>query len=111
LFTIDRNKKAKYYELLVILDIHTKDIWLTSSAQNKIYLLNETLKVLHNLMALEIKTINQNYAREYIKALAPRIKDDQIEYNSEINPLRVSGAHKPFPPFYCKCRTTTIILT
>jgi len=29
LFAIDRNKKAKYYKLLVILDVHTKDTWLT----------------------------------------------------------------------------------
>ena len=39
-------------------------------------------------------------AREYIKALAPWIKDDQIEYDSEMNPVGVSGAHTPFPPFH-----------
>jgi hypothetical protein len=49
-------------------------------------------------------------AREYIKALAPWIKDDQIEYDSEMNPVGVSGAHTPFPPFHWKCRTSTTIV-
>jgi len=49
-------------------------------------------------------------AREYIKALAPWIKDDQIEYDSEMNPVSVSGAHTPFPPFHWKCRTGTSLI-
>ncbi|MDD2300466.1 MAG: hypothetical protein PHU69_12625 [Fermentimonas sp.] len=48
-------------------------------------------------------------ARDYIKALAPWINDDQIEYDSDMNPVGVSGAHTPFPPFHWKCRTVTII--
>lgn len=36
--------------------------------------------------------------------------DDQIEYDSEVNPVGVSGAQTPFPPFHWKCRTGTEIL-
>ena len=49
-------------------------------------------------------------AREYIKALAPWIKDDQIEYDSDMNPVGVSGAHTPFPPFHWKCRTSSVMI-
>ncbi|MFA7538608.1 MAG: hypothetical protein WCY96_06595 [Candidatus Cloacimonadaceae bacterium] len=50
----------------MLLNVHTRDIWLTLSAKDKIYPLNYTLKVMHNLMALKIKSISQNDAREYI---------------------------------------------
>jgi hypothetical protein len=49
-------------------------------------------------------------ARYYIKALTPWIKDDQIEYVPEMNPVGVFGAHTPFPPFHWKCGTTTMFL-
>lgn len=53
-----------------------------------------------NQIALDTKSNSLNDAREYIKALAPWIKDDQIEYDSDMNPIGVSGTHTPFPPFY-----------
>lgn len=61
-------------------------------------------------MALDTKSNSLDDARDYIKALAPWIKDDQIEYDSEMNPVGVSGDHTPFPPFHWKSRTSTELL-
>ena len=69
----------------------------------------DALEVMDDLMALNTKSNNLDDAREYIKALEPQIKDDQIEYDSEMNPVGVSEAHTPFPTFHQKCRTTTIV--
>ncbi len=33
-------------------------------------------------------------------ALLENHKDDQIEYDSEMNPVGVSGDHTPSPPFH-----------
>ena len=62
------------------------------------------------LMALDTKSKSLDDARAYIKALAPWIKDEQIEYDSEMNPVGVSGAHTPFPTYHWKCRTSTQII-
>jgi hypothetical protein len=43
-----------------------------------------------NLKTLDTKSNSLDDARDYIKALAPWIKDDQIEYDSEMNPVVVS---------------------
>jgi hypothetical protein len=98
---------ARYYKLMVILDDRTSDICRALAAQDLIYPLNDAIEVMDNLMALDTKSNSLDDAREYIKALAPWIKDDQIEYDSEMNPVGVSGAHTPFPPFHWKCRTST----
>ena len=105
-----KKAKARYYKLVVILDDRTSDICRALAAQDKVYPLNDALEVMDNLMALDTKSNSLDEARDYIKALAPWIKDDQIEYDSEMNPVGVSGAHTPFPPFHWKCRTVTIIM-
>jgi len=105
-----KKAKARYYKLVVILDDRTSDICRALAAQDKIYPINDALEVMDNLMALDTKSNSLDDAREYIKAVAPWIKDDQIEYDSEMNPVGVSGAHTPFPPFHWKCRTTTEII-
>jgi hypothetical protein len=104
-----KKTKARYYKLLVILDDRTSDICRALASQDKVYPLNDALEVMDNLMALDTKSSSLDDAREYIKALAPWVKDDQIDYDSEMNPVGVSGAHTPFPPFHWKCRTTTEI--
>jgi len=104
-----KKAKVKYYKLVVILDDRTSDICRALAAQDKIYPLNDALEVMDKLMALDTKSNNLDDAREYIKALAPWIKDDQIEYDSNMSPVGVSGAHTPFPPFHWKCRTQTHI--
>ena len=104
-----KKAKARYYKLVVILDDRTSDICRALAAQDKTYPLNDALEVMDNLMALDTKSSSLEDAREYIKALAPWVKDDQIEYDSEMNPVGVSGAHTPFPPFHWKCRTSTTI--
>jgi hypothetical protein len=63
-----------------------------------------------SLMALDTESNSLDDARDYIKALTPWIKDDQIEYDSEMNPIGVSGAHTLFPPFHWKCRKATQIV-
>ncbi len=83
----NRTSQARCYKLVMILD--------------------DALEVMDNLMALDTKANNLDDARDYIKALAPWIKGDQIEYDSEMNPVGMSGAHTPFPPFHWKCRTTS----
>jgi len=103
-----KKAKARYYKLVVILDDRTSDICRALAAQDRVYPLNDAIEVMDNLMALDTKSNSLDDAREYIKALAPWVKDDQIEYDSEMNPVGVSGAHTPFPPFHWKCRTTTI---
>jgi hypothetical protein len=99
--------QAKFYKLVVILDDRTSDICRALAAQDKVYPLNDAVEVMDNLMALDTKSNSLDDAREYIKALAPWVKDDQIVYNNQDEPIGVSGAHTPFPPFHWKCRTTT----
>jgi SPP1 gp7 family putative phage head morphogenesis protein len=102
--------QAKYYKLVVILDERTSDICRALAAQDKVYPLNDAVEVMDNLMALDTKSNSLDDAREYIKALAPWVKNDQIVYNNQDVPIGVSGAHTPFPPFHWKCRTTTEIV-
>ncbi len=104
-----KKAKARYYKLIVILDDRTSDICRALAAQDRVYHLNEALDVMDNLMALDTKSNSLDDARAYIKAIAPWIKDDQIEYDSDMNPVGVSGAHTPFPAFHWKCRTSTTI--
>jgi hypothetical protein len=47
------------------------------AAQDKVYPINDAVEVMDNLMALDTKSSSLDDAREYIKALAPWIKDDQ----------------------------------
>ena len=102
-----KKANARYYKLIIILDDRTSDICRALAAQDKVYPLNDALEVRDNLMALDTKSGSLDDAREYIKALAPWVKEDQIVYDKEDNPIGVSGTHTPFPPFHWKCRTTT----
>ncbi len=52
-----------------------------------------------NLMALDTQSNSLEDARDYIKALAPWVSNDQIVYNSSDEPIGVSRAHVPFPLF------------
>jgi hypothetical protein len=106
-----KKAQAKYYKLVVILDERTSDICRALAAQDKVYPLNDAIEVMDNLMALDTKSYSLDDAREYIKALAPWVKNDQIVYNNQDDPIGVSGAHTPFPPFHWKCRTTTLIIS
>jgi len=94
-----------------LMALYHRNIHRALAAQDKIYPLNDALEVMDNLMALDTKSNSLDDAREYIKALAPWIKDDQIEYDSEMNPIGVSGAHTPFPPFHWKCRTISELVS
>jgi hypothetical protein len=105
-----KKAKAQYYRLVVILDDRTSDICRALAAQDKVYPLNTALDVMDNLQSLNTRSSSLDEARDYIKALAPWVKDDQVVYNDEDEPIGVSGAHAPFPPFHWRCRTTTEIV-
>lgn len=105
-----KKAKAKYYKLVVILDDRTSDICRALAAQDKVYPLNDAIEVMDNLMELDTKSNSLDDAREYIKALVPWVKNDQIVYNNQDEPIGVLGAHTPFPPFHWKCRTSTQII-
>jgi len=75
------------YKLVVILVDCTSDICRALAIQDKGYPLNDVIEVMGNLMELDTKSNSLDDAREYIKSLAPWIKDEQIKYNSEINPV------------------------
>jgi len=104
-----KKAQAKYYKLVVILDDRTSDICRALAAQDKVYALNDAIEVMDNLIELDTKSNSLDDAREYIKAIAPWVKNDLIVYNNQDEPIGVSGVHTPFPPFHWKCRTTTAI--
>ena len=65
--------------------------------------------MIDNLMSLNYKSNSLVDTREYIKTLASWINDEQIRYDSDMNPVSVSGAHTPFPTFHWKFRTISTI--
>jgi len=81
------------------------------AVQDKVYPLNDALDVMDNLMALDTKSSSLDDCQRLHQSTRSLdwIKDDQIEYDSEMNPVGVSGARTPFPPFHWKCRTQTAI--
>ena len=103
-------KKAnRYYKLVVILDDRTSDICKGISCLRWGLSLNDAIEVMDNLMALDTKSNSLDDARNTSKHSHPGSRRSD-EYDSEMNPVGVSGAHTPFPPFHWKCRTTTQIL-
>ena len=56
------------------------------------------------------ETLSGDNAKDYIKGLAPWIKDEQIGYDTKMDPVDVFGTHTPFPQFHWKCRMKTIIV-
>jgi hypothetical protein len=79
-------------------------------SEGKLYPLEDALKVRDNLNNIDPSKEGLDEAREQIKALAPWVKESQIERDKDGNPIGVSGAHTPFPPFHWKCRTKTEIV-
>lgn len=101
---------AKGYGLVNPMDFRTSEICWALVSQGKVYPLEVALEVRDNLMAIDVEKEGLEEARERIKALAPWVKESQIERDKEGNPVGVSGAHTPFPPFHWKCRTQTEIV-
>lgn len=101
---------AQYYALVNPMDDRTSDICLALVGANKIYPLAPALELRDKLMKIDEGAENLETARDRIKALAPFISNKQIEYDSDGNPIGISGAHTPFPPFHWKCRTQTQIV-
>jgi hypothetical protein len=100
---------AKGYRLVNPMDNRTSEICWALVSQGKVYPLDVALEVRDNLMTIDVEKEGLEEARERIKALAPWVKESQIERDKEGNPVGVSGAHTPFPPFHWKCRTQTEI--
>ena len=101
---------AKYYRLVNPMDNRTSEICWALVSEGKIYPLETALKVRDQLMDVDVNKGGLEEARDRIKALAPWVKESQVERDSEGNPVGVSGAHTPFPPFHWKCRTKTEIV-
>ncbi len=101
---------AQGYRLVNPMDSRTSEICYALVSQNLVYPLDVALEVRDNLMAIDVNVEGLEEAREQIKALAPWVKESQIERDSDGNPTGVSGAHTPFPPFHWKCRTQTEIV-
>jgi hypothetical protein len=101
---------VKYYRLVNPMDDRTSDICWALVIENKLYPLADALQVRDQLSAIDVNAEGLDEARERIKALAPWVKESQIERDKEGNPTGVSGAHTPFPPFHWKCRTKTEIV-
>lgn len=100
---------AQYYRLINPMDDRTSDICLALVSQGLIYPLQPALDLRERLMQID-ESGGLESARDEIKALAPWIKESQIEYDNQGNPVGVSGTHTPFPPFHWKCRTQTEIV-
>ena len=101
---------VKYYRLVNPMDDRTSEICWALVSQNKIYPLDEALEVRDNLMDIDVNAEGLEEAREQVKALAPWVRESQIERDADGNPVGISGAHTPFPPFHWKCRTETEIV-
>ncbi len=101
---------ARYYRLTNPMDSRTSEICWALVSEGKLYPLDVALEVRDNLMNIDMAKDGLESAREQIKALAPWIKESQIERDPQGNPVGVSGAHTPFPPFHWKCRTKTEIV-
>lgn len=101
---------AKYYRLVNPMDERTSEICRALVGANKIYPLETAVEVRDKLLAIDVNKEGLEEAREQIKALAPWVKESQVEHDRGGNPVGVSGAHTPFPPFHWKCRTTTEIV-
>jgi len=101
---------ARYYRLVNPMDDRTSEICRALVGENKLYELKTALEVRDNLMSIDMYASGMEDARAQIKALAPWVKESQVEYDSDGNPSGVSGAHTPFPPFHWKCRTKTEIV-
>ncbi len=98
---------ATHYRLINPMDDRTSEICYALISQNKRYPLADAIQVRNQMMAIDLDNIES--AREQLKALAPWVKDSQIIRNEKDEPIGVSGAHTPFPPFHWKCRTETVI--
>lgn len=101
---------ATGYRLINPMDDRTSEICYALVSQNLVYPLDVALNVRDQLMAIDVNLEGIEEAREQIKALAPWVKESQIERDDQGNPTGVSGAHTPFPPFHWKCRTQTEIV-
>ncbi len=101
---------AKYYRLVNPMDERTSDICRALVSENKVYPLSVAVAVRDQLSAIDVNAEGLEDSRERIKAIAPWVKESQIEYDTQGNPTGVSGAHTPFPPFHWKCRTKTEIV-
>jgi hypothetical protein len=101
---------VKYYRLVNPMDDRTSEICWALVSQNKIYPLDVALEVRDNLMDIDVNAEGLEEAREQVKALAPWVRESQIERDADGNPVGISGAHTPFPPFHWKCRTETEIV-
>jgi hypothetical protein len=101
---------AKGYILINPMDSHTSDICYALVSKGEVYPLSDALEIRDKLLAVEMNQGSLDAARDQIKNLAPWVSEKDVIYDGNDEPIGVSGAHTPFPPFHWKCRTETAIV-
>jgi SPP1 gp7 family putative phage head morphogenesis protein len=98
---------ATHYKIVAVMDERTSDI--CRALDGKIFPLQPALKTMEAMFKIQ-----ENYsfeeAKDHLKELAPFVREDQIETDSQGNPIGVRGSHTPFPPFHWRCRTRTVVI-
>jgi hypothetical protein len=98
---------VKQYQIHAILDDRTSEICIVLDGQ--IFDLEPALDLMEAMLE-EPDYQNPEEAKARLMRLAPFVKDDQIVYDNENNPLAISGDHGMFPPFHWKCRSKTVMV-
>jgi SPP1 gp7 family putative phage head morphogenesis protein len=97
---------ATHYQIVAVIDDRTSDI--CRALDGKIYPLDKALGMMEKMFE-----VNENWSAEDAKAhlreVAPFVRADQIERDSDNQPIIV-GEHVGFPPFHWRCRTRTIMI-
>ena len=101
---------ARGYMLTNPMDDSTSDICWALVSKGEIYPLSDAVDIRDKLLDVEMKEGNLDKAREQIKSLAPCVSEKDVVYDDNEDPIGVSGAHTPFPPFHWKCRTESVIV-
>jgi hypothetical protein len=91
---------ARGYRLVNPMDDHTSDICRALVSQNKVYPLDEAIEIMEKSLAIDPQKVGLERAREELKALSPWVKAKDVIYNDDEEPIGVSGAHSPYPPFH-----------
>lgn len=90
------------YEIVATIDERTSDI--CRSLHGKVFNTKNAVKVRDAMLNLDMSDAQQ--AKEYLKEVAPFVRDDQVVY-TDGEPTGIQGNHVPFPPFHWRCRTVT----
>lgn len=98
---------ATHYKIVAVMDERTSNI--CRALNGKIFPLQPALKTMDAMFKIQ-DNMDFEDAKEHLKELAPFVREDQIEMDSQGKPVGVRGNHTPFPPFHWRCRTRTVVI-